>query len=153
MKTKIRLDINGFSRIGRMTLRAAMIRDDVEVVAINDLLPIDHLGPSDRAPEQGDEADTVLIRSGSCIVVPLGNVPVEPDSIGERIRVAEIDRRRIVRSKHDLVVGHYARRDVFHLSVGNGPKPATSFENSSHRSFGTNALDRMQSQEGSPCSA
>jgi glyceraldehyde 3-phosphate dehydrogenase len=39
----IRIGINGFGRIGRMVLRAALLRDDVEVVAINDLLEPDHL--------------------------------------------------------------------------------------------------------------
>ena len=43
MTDKIRVGINGFGRIGRTVLRAAMVRDDVEIVAINDLLPIDHL--------------------------------------------------------------------------------------------------------------
>ena len=33
----IRMGINGFGRIGRMVFRAAMTRDDIEVVAINDL--------------------------------------------------------------------------------------------------------------------
>ncbi len=40
---KIKIGINGFGRIGRMVLRAAIERDDVEVVAINDLLDIKHL--------------------------------------------------------------------------------------------------------------
>ncbi|KJF72063.1 type I glyceraldehyde-3-phosphate dehydrogenase [Agrobacterium arsenijevicii] len=43
MTDKIRIGINGFGRIGRTVLRAAMARDDIEIVAINDLLPIDHL--------------------------------------------------------------------------------------------------------------
>ncbi len=43
MTDKIRVGINGFGRIGRTVLRAAMVRDDIEIVAINDLLPIDHL--------------------------------------------------------------------------------------------------------------
>lgn len=33
---KIRIGINGFGRIGRLVLRAALDRDDVEVVAVND---------------------------------------------------------------------------------------------------------------------
>lgn len=33
---KTRIGINGFGRIGRLVLRAAMTRDDVEVVALND---------------------------------------------------------------------------------------------------------------------
>ena len=40
---KIKIGINGFGRIGRMVLRAAIDKNDVEVVAINDLLDIKHL--------------------------------------------------------------------------------------------------------------
>ncbi|MCM5553931.1 type I glyceraldehyde-3-phosphate dehydrogenase [Pleomorphomonas sp. NRK KF1] len=43
MADKIRIGINGFGRIGRMVFRAARDRSDLEVVAVNDLLPIDHL--------------------------------------------------------------------------------------------------------------
>jgi glyceraldehyde 3-phosphate dehydrogenase len=39
----IRIGINGFGRIGRATLRAALGRDDVQVVAVNDLLELPHL--------------------------------------------------------------------------------------------------------------
>ncbi len=41
--SKIKIGINGFGRIGRVTFRAALKRDDVEVVAINDLLDVNHL--------------------------------------------------------------------------------------------------------------
>lgn len=39
----LKLGINGFGRIGRMVLRASLQNDNVEVVAINDLLDVDHL--------------------------------------------------------------------------------------------------------------
>lgn len=39
----VRIGINGFGRIGRVVFRAAMDRNDVEVVAINDLLELPHL--------------------------------------------------------------------------------------------------------------
>jgi glyceraldehyde 3-phosphate dehydrogenase len=41
----IRIGINGFGRIGRMVLRAAVqnFADDIEVVGINDLLEPDYL--------------------------------------------------------------------------------------------------------------
>ena len=39
----VKVGINGFGRIGRITLRSILDRDDVEVVAINDLLEINHL--------------------------------------------------------------------------------------------------------------
>lgn len=40
---KLKVGINGFGRIGRMVFRAASQRDDIEIVAINDLLELDHL--------------------------------------------------------------------------------------------------------------
>lgn len=41
--SKIKLGINGFGRIGRIVLRETFNRDNVEVVAINDLLDVNHL--------------------------------------------------------------------------------------------------------------
>jgi glyceraldehyde 3-phosphate dehydrogenase len=41
--SKVKLGINGFGRIGRIVFRETFNRDNVEVVAINDLLDIDHL--------------------------------------------------------------------------------------------------------------
>lgn len=40
---KVKLGINGFGRIGRIVFRETLNRDNVEVVAINDLLEVDHL--------------------------------------------------------------------------------------------------------------
>jgi len=37
------LEINGFGRIGRLAFRAAAERENVQVVAINDLLGVDYL--------------------------------------------------------------------------------------------------------------
>lgn len=39
----LKLGINGFGRIGRIVFRATVKRDNVDVVAINDLLDVDHL--------------------------------------------------------------------------------------------------------------
>ncbi len=39
----VKIGINGFGRIGRLVFRAIAQRDNVEVVAINDLLDIEHL--------------------------------------------------------------------------------------------------------------
>ena len=38
-----KIGINGFGRIGRFVFRASIKRDDIEVVAINDLLPVDYM--------------------------------------------------------------------------------------------------------------
>ncbi|MFD2098886.1 type I glyceraldehyde-3-phosphate dehydrogenase [Flagellimonas iocasae] len=41
--SNLKIGINGFGRIGRLVFRATVKRGDVEVVAINDLLDVDHL--------------------------------------------------------------------------------------------------------------
>ncbi len=41
--SKLKIGINGFGRIGRLVFRATLKRDNVEVVAINDLLDVAHL--------------------------------------------------------------------------------------------------------------
>ncbi|UOK41658.1 MULTISPECIES: type I glyceraldehyde-3-phosphate dehydrogenase [Flavobacterium] len=41
--TKVKIGINGFGRIGRVIFRESINRDNVEVVAINDLLTVEHL--------------------------------------------------------------------------------------------------------------
>ena len=39
----IKIGINGFGRIGRIVFRAAQLRDDIEVVGINDLIDVDYM--------------------------------------------------------------------------------------------------------------
>ena len=39
----MKVGINGFGRIGRFVFRAAMMRNDVEILGINDLCPVDYL--------------------------------------------------------------------------------------------------------------
>ncbi|MCJ9427869.1 carbon-nitrogen hydrolase family protein [Kordiimonas marina] len=82
-------------------------------------------GPADYHPMQGEAADTVLIRGGSCIVSPLGKVLADPVFGCETILTAELDKEDIVRGKYDLdVVGHYARPDIFTLTVDERPQSA-----------------------------
>jgi nitrilase len=85
--------------------------------------------PAAYASNLGDDPQTVLIRGGSCIVDPLGNILIEPNFGGEAIRVAELDRRVIARGKYDLdVTGHYARPDIFKLVVDTTVRKAVVFE-------------------------
>ncbi len=68
--------------------------------------------------------DAVLMRGGSTIISPFGDVLAEPSFSGETIMTAELDMAQIARGKYDLdVVGHYARPDVFRLHVNERPMP------------------------------
>ncbi len=77
---------------------------------------------------QGDNPDTVMIRGGSCIVDPFGKILAGPIYDRDAIITADLDTDLITRGKYDLdVVGHYARPDIFTLSVDRRPKSAVTF--------------------------
>jgi nitrilase len=62
--------------------------------------------------------DRPLIRGGSVIVSPLGEVLAGPVYGRDELLVAEVDRDDVIRGRYDLdVTGHYARPDVFSLTV------------------------------------
>jgi nitrilase len=80
--------------------------------------------PTEYAAIQGDAPSTVLMRGGSTIVGPLGQILAAPVYNENAILTAEIDLGEIARSKYDLdVVGHYARPDVFQLRVNEKATP------------------------------
>jgi len=74
--------------------------------------------PADYPIEGEPGPDAVLMRGGSCIVGPLGQILAQPRFDTDAILTAEIDPAEVARGKFDFdVVGHYARPDVFRLSV------------------------------------
>ncbi len=76
----------------------------------------------------GEGPEAVLMRGGSAIVSPLGQVLAGPCFEGEAILTADLDLGDIGRGKFDFdVVGHYSRPDVFQLSVNEAPaRPVVS---------------------------
>ncbi len=78
--------------------------------------------PSDIPNTLADAPDDVVSSGGSCIIGPLGEVLAGPARDGEEILYADIDLGDIARGKYDFdVVGHYARPDIFTLSVNEQP--------------------------------
>ncbi|AGK48934.1 nitrilase domain protein [Burkholderia thailandensis MSMB121] len=73
--------------------------------------------------------DRPLINGGSVIVGPLGDVLAGPLRGQAGLVVAEIDTDDLVRARYDFdVVGHYARPDVFSLSVDERAKRSVEFK-------------------------
>lgn len=86
--------------------------------------------PADYTTEFGDEPETVVSRGGSCIVGPLGQILAGPNYDGEVILTADLDLGEIARSRLDFdVVGHYARPDIFQLSVDETVRTPVAFRN------------------------
>ena len=80
--------------------------------------------PADYAAIQGDDPKTVIMRGGSAIISPLGQLLAGPVFNEDAILLAEIDLGEIARGKYDFdVVGHYARPDIFQLHVNEKPAP------------------------------
>ena len=72
----VKVGINGFGRIGRITLRAILDRDDVEVVAINDLLEINHLAYLLKYDSVHGKCEASIAVSGNNLVVNGKNIRV-----------------------------------------------------------------------------
>ncbi len=83
--SKVKIGINGFGRIGRLVFRDTFNRPDVDVVAVNDLLDVEHLAYL-------LEFDSVHGRFNGTVEVKDGNLVVN----GKTVRVtAERDPRNL----------------------------------------------------------
>jgi nitrilase len=86
--------------------------------------------PSGYPTEHIPASQDALIRGGSCIVGPLGQLLAGPIYGEECILTADLDRDDLARAKFDFdVVGHYARPDVFRLEVNEQPMKPVVFNN------------------------
>jgi nitrilase len=84
--------------------------------------------PADYTTDRLPASQQTLIRGGSCIIGPLGQVLAGPKYGEECILTADLDLADLPRARFDFdVVGHYARPDVFRLEVNEQPMKSVSF--------------------------
>jgi len=75
----------------------------------------------------------ILCRGGSAIISPSGEYLAGPSFNKEEILLADLDLTEVVRGKFDLdITGHYARPDVFQLTVNERPSQSTSLRQSNN---------------------
>ena len=67
--SNLKIGINGFGRIGRMVFRSTVQREDVDVVAINDLLDVEHLAYLlEYDSVHGKFNGTIEVKDGNLVV-------------------------------------------------------------------------------------
>jgi len=111
----IRIGINGFGRIGRFVFRAAIARDDIEVVGINDLIDIEYMAymlkydsTHGRFNGSVDVVDGQLIVNGNSVRVTAERNP-------EELKWNEIDVDVVVESTGLFLTDETARK---HITAG-----------------------------------
>ncbi|MFA5325192.1 MAG: type I glyceraldehyde-3-phosphate dehydrogenase [Bacteroidales bacterium] len=66
---KIKIGINGFGRIGRLVFRAAQLRNDIEVVGINDLIDVEYMAYMLKYDTvHGQFTGTIAVKDGKLVV-------------------------------------------------------------------------------------
>lgn len=112
----------------RDTWQAAMIHIACEgrcfVLGCNQFVTKDMYPQNLPGVEELANQPDIMSRGGSVIVSPMGKILAGPLFNCEGILYADLDRAEVVRGKMDFdVIGHYARPDIFHLTIANQPLP------------------------------
>lgn len=113
----IKIGINGFGRIGRLAFRSAINRDNIEIVAINDLLDVDYLAyllkyDSVHGRFKGD----VEVKDGN-LIVNGKLIRVTADRNPENLKWNEVSAEYIIES-----TGFFTDKDKAALHIKGGAK-------------------------------
>ncbi|GIN90137.1 carbon-nitrogen hydrolase family protein [Siminovitchia terrae] len=100
------------------TMRHVAVEGRCFVLSCNQYSTKDMYPEDISSRKEFEELPEELTRGGSCIVDPLGEFIVAPVFGEEKILYADIDLNKIAEAQFDFdVVGHYARPDIFQLTV------------------------------------
>ncbi|MDY0780017.1 type I glyceraldehyde-3-phosphate dehydrogenase [Tenacibaculum sp. IB213877] len=113
----IKIGINGFGRIGRLAFRSAMERDNVQVVAINDLLDVEYLAYLLKYDSvHGRFKGTVEVKDGH-LVVNGQTIRVTADRNPENLKWDEAGAEYVIES-----TGFFLTKEKAELHLKGGAK-------------------------------
>ncbi len=95
---KIKIGINGFGRIGRLVFRAAMQREDVEVVGINDLLNAEYMAYMLRYDSVHGKFNGSVEAQENCLIVNGQKIRVTAEKDPSNLKWNEIGAEYVVES-------------------------------------------------------
>lgn len=110
------------------TLRHIACEGRCFVLGCNQFVTKEMYPPDLAGVEELVSQPEIMCRGGSVIVSPMGDVLAGPLYDQEGILYADLDLAEVARGKFDFdVTGHYARPDIFQLSVNESPLPPVVF--------------------------
>ncbi len=113
----IKVGINGFGRIGRLAFRVAMQRENVQVVAINDLLEVDYLAYMLKYDSvHGAFNGTVEVENGK-LVVNGNEIRISAERNPQDLKWDEVDAEYVLEC-----TGIFTSLEKSHLHIEGGAK-------------------------------
>ncbi len=108
----IRLGINGFGRIGRMVFRAAQDFDDVEIVAINDLLEPEYLAYMLKYDSVHGRFKGDIAVEGNTLVVNGKNIRLTAERDPADLKWGEVDADIVIESTGLFLTKETAQKHI-----------------------------------------
>ena len=113
----IKIGINGFGRIGRLAFRSAIQRDNVQIVAINDLLDVDYLAYLLKYDSvHGRFNGTVEVKDGN-LVVNGQSIRITADRNPENLKWNEVGADYVIEA-----TGFFLTKEKAGLHIKGGAK-------------------------------
>ena len=113
----IKIGINGFGRIGRLAFRSAVKRDNVQVVAINDLLDVDYLAYLLKHDSVHGEFDGSVEVKNGMLVVNNQEIRITAERNPENLKWNEVKAEYVVEC-----TGFFTAKDKASLHIAGGAK-------------------------------
>lgn len=113
----IKIGINGFGRIGRLAFRSAIKRNNIQVVAINDLLEVDYLAYLLKYDSVHGRFDGEVVVEDGNLVVNGHIIRVTADKNPENLKWNEVDAQYIIEA-----TGFFTDKDKAMLHIKGGAK-------------------------------
>ncbi|VFP79587.1 Glyceraldehyde-3-phosphate dehydrogenase A [Candidatus Erwinia haradaeae] len=109
----IKIGINGFGRIGRVILRAAQARSDIEIVAINDLFDAEYIAYMLKYDSTHGRFDGVVtVNSNGHLLVNDNIIRVSTEKTLEDLQWASIDVDVVIEATGRFLTNESARKHI-----------------------------------------
>jgi glyceraldehyde 3-phosphate dehydrogenase len=111
----MKIGINGFGRIGRLALRSCLERNNIEIVAINDLFSIKYLAYMFKYDSTHGRLKDEIIIQKNYLIIGKHKIRVSSEKDPKKINWKEVDAEYIVESTGLFLTTEVAK---YHLEAG-----------------------------------